>query len=168
MVLASILIFNLVFFFLSAGVISALSLQGTEQMSFIEAAFCTVTMILDAGCIQFVVADIGQSGVVISIVCLCVIIIGMISFTGAVIGYVTNYISHFIEHSNAGKRKLYISGHVVILNWNTRASEIVNDLLYCEERQKVVILVNSRKNEIEQEIEERLTDTINRENRNLQ
>ncbi|MCI5596058.1 MAG: hypothetical protein MR380_04990 [Lachnospiraceae bacterium] len=168
MVLASILIFNLVFFFLSAGVISALSLQGTEQMSFIEAAFCTVTMILDAGCIQFVVADIGQSGVVISIVCLCVIIIGMISFTGAVIGYVTNYISHFIEHSNAGKRKLYISGHVVILNWNTRASEIVNDLLYCEERQKVVILVNSRKNEIEQEIEERLTDTINRENRYLQ
>lgn len=168
MVLASILIFNLVFFFLSAGVISALSLQGTEQMSFIEAAFCTVTMILDAGCIQFVVADIGQSGVVISVVCLCIIIIGMISFTGAVIGYVTNYISHFIEHSNAGKRKLYISGHVVILNWNTRASEIVNDLLYCEERQKVVILVNSRKNEIEQEIEERLTDTINRENRYLQ
>lgn len=164
MVLGAILIFNIVFFLLAAILISALSLDGTEHMGFIEAAFCTITMILDAGCIQFVVADIGKSGLVITIFCLCVVIIGMISFTGAVIGYVTNYISSFIENSNAGKRKLRLNNHFVILNWNSRASEIVNDMLYGETKENVVVLVQSRKAEIEQEIEERLTDTVNREN----
>lgn len=163
-VLFAILLFNVLFFLLSAVVISNLSLTGTEGMSFLEAAFCTITMILDAGCIQFVISDIGNSGVVIAVVCLGIILIGMIAFTGSVIGYVTNYISNFIEHANEGNRKLRISGHMVILNWNTRASEIVNDLLYCPSRQKVAILVSGRKNEIEKEIEERLSDTISREN----
>ena len=163
-VLAAILLFNVVFFFLAAVVISNMSLSGTEHMSFLEAAFCTVTMILDAGCIQFVVSDIGQAGVAVVLVCLAIIFIGMISFTGAVIGYITNYISHFIEDSNTGSRKLHISDHVVILNWNTRASEIVNDLLYCGKKQKVVVLVGGRKKEIEKEIEERLADTVSREN----
>ena len=167
-VLTVILVFNVVFFFLSAGIISALSLKGTEHMSFIEAAFCTITMILDAGCIQFVISDIGKSGVLITVVCLAIILIGMISFTGSVIGYVTNYISHFIENANTGKHHLHISDHTVILNWNSRASEIVNDLLYSPEPQKVIVLVSSRKAEIEQEIEERLADTVARENRAVQ
>ncbi len=163
MVLIAILVFNIVFFLLSALVISALALDGTEKMSFIEAAFCTITMILDAGCIQFVVADIGKAGVAITLTCLVIIFIGMISFTGSVIGYVTNYISHFIENANSGKRKLHLSNHFVILNWNTRASEIVNDMLFCDEKQTVVVLVSGRKEEIEKEIYERLEDTVARE-----
>ena len=168
MVLAAILLFNVAFFLLAAGIISALSLEGTEKMSFVEAAVCTITMILDAGCIQFVIADIGKAGVAITIVCLCVVLIGMISFTGAVIGYVTNYISHFIESSNAGSRKLNLHNHFVILNWNNRASEIVNDMLYNDVKQKVVVLVQSRKEEVKKEIEERLADTITRENLAIQ
>ena len=163
-IVMAIMIFNVFFFLASAGVISALSLDGTEKMNFIEAAFCTITMILDAGCISFVVEDIGKSGVGITIICLFVVIVGMISFTGTLIGYVTNYISHFIENSNAGKRKLYLSNHFVILNWNTRASEIVNDMLYCDSKEKIVVLVPGRKEEIQSEIEERLADTIAREN----
>ncbi len=149
MVLAAILLFNVVFFFTAAGIISAMSMHGTEGMGFLEAAFCTVTMILDAGCISFVVTDIGHAGVAISIVCLGIIFVGIVSFTGAVIGYITNYISNFIEKANDGNRKLNASGHVVILNWNTRASEIVNDLLYCSTKQKVVVLTVSGKEEIE-------------------
>jgi hypothetical protein len=163
MVLCAIFIFNVLFFFVSALIISNLSLSGTEKMSFFEAAFCTITMILDAGCIQFVVQDIGTSGVVIVIICLGIVLIGMISFTGAVIGYITNYISNFIESANAGSRKLKIYDHSVILNWNTRASEIINDLLYCDSKQKVVVLVGSRKKEIEKEINERIADTVNKE-----
>ncbi len=164
MVLCAIFLFNVVFLVISALLISNLSLSGTEKMGFFEAAFCTITMILDAGCIQFVVADIGAAGVTVVIVCLAVVIIGMISFTGAVIGYITNYISNFIESANAGARKLKIYDHSIILNWNTRASEIINDLLYCGTKQKVVVLVNSRKNEIEKEINERLADSISKEN----
>jgi len=164
MVLTIILLFNIAFLLISAMVISALSLDGTEHMGFIEAAFCTLTMILDPGCIQFVVTDIGQAGVVITLFCLLVVIVGMISFTGAVIGYVTNYISHFIETANAGRMRLHASNHVVILNWNSRASEIVNDMLYSDSKQKVVVLVQSRKEAIEKEIDERLSDTVLREN----
>ncbi|MBO5065823.1 MAG: hypothetical protein J6D06_06900 [Clostridia bacterium] len=163
-IVMAIMLFNVFFFLASAGIISALSLDGTEKMNFIEAAFCTITMILDAGCISYVVEDIGKSGVGITLICLFVIIVGMISFTGTLIGYVTNYISHFIENSNAGKRKLFLSNHFVILNWNTRASEIVNDMLYCGSKEKIVVLVPGRKEEIQSEIEERLADTIAREN----
>lgn len=163
-VLFSILLFNILFFIISALIISNLALSGTEKMGFFEAAFYTVTMILDAGCIQFVIADIGKAGTTIAIVCLVIIVIGMVSFTGAVIGYVTNTISSFIDNSNSGTRKLRISNHLVILNWNTRASEIINDLLYCKGQQKVVVLVEGRKQEIVKEIAERLSDTIHREN----
>ena len=164
MVLCAIFLFNVVFLVLSALVISNLALSGTEKMGFFEAAFCTITMILDAGCIQFVVSDIGTAGVAVVIICLGVVLVGMISFTGAVIGYITNYISNFIESANAGSRRLNIYDHSVILNWNTRASEIINDLLYCDTKQKVVVLVNSRKMEIEKEINERLADSVAKEN----
>ena len=79
LVLFGILVFNIVFMLLSALLISAMSLSGTEHMPFLEAAYYTITMILDAGCISSVVKDIGTSGVVIAIVCLLVIIIGMIT-----------------------------------------------------------------------------------------
>ena len=116
MVLAAILLFNIIFVFISAVIIRRFSLSGTEEMGFLEAVFCTITMILDAGCVQFVITDIGQAKVAVAIVCLCIIFIGMISFTGAVIGYVTNYISSFIDSANTGVKKLHISDHVIILN----------------------------------------------------
>lgn len=164
MVLCAIFLFNVIFLLLSALIIRNLAITGTEKMGFFEAAFCAITMILDAGCIQFVVSDIGTSGVAIVLICLGVVLVGMISFTGAVIGYITNYISNFIESANAGGRKLKIYDHSIILNWNTRASEIINDLLYCDTKQKVVVLVSSRKKEIEKEINERLADSIAKEN----
>ena len=167
MIVLNIAVFNVVFFLISAFVINRLSLSGTESMNMWEALFYTLTMILDAGCISFVVEDIGTSGVAIAVFCLIVVIIGMITFTGAIIGTFTNTISSSIERSNSGSRKLYISDHLVILNWNTRASEIVNDLLYCEGRQRVVVLADQPREEIEKEINDRLSDTIDRENSQL-
>ncbi|MBR0106427.1 MAG: hypothetical protein IJM13_04320, partial [Lachnospiraceae bacterium] len=166
-ILMGILLFNVGFLFVASLIIHQLALTGTEHMGLLEAMYYTITMILDAGCVQFVIEDIGRSGVALAIICLVIIVIGMISFTGAVIGYVTNTISNYIDKSNTGSWKLRISNHLVILNWNTRASEIVNDLLYLPGLQKVVILVDGRKAEIEKEIEERLSDTISRENRAL-
>lgn len=163
-VLLVILLLNVVFLVASALVINSLSLSGTENMNFWQSVYYTVTMVLDAGCIDNVVADIGTARVGLVIVCLVVIIIGMVLFTGAVIGYLTNYISKFIENANVGTHKVNLSGHMVILNWNSRASEIVNDLLYNDGKQYVVILVNSGKEEIERELSERLADTVAQEN----
>ncbi len=162
-VLLVILLLNIAFIFVSAAVIKALSLTGTENMGFWRAVYYTVTMILDAGCIDYVVSDIGSAGVALVIVCLIVIVLGMILFTGAVIGYLTNYISGYIENANTGSHRLILSGHTVILNWNSRASEIVNDLLYADGKQTVVVLVPNGKETIEREIAERIADTVAKE-----
>ena len=159
-VLIAILVINIVFFLVAAEIISLMSLDGTERMGFIEAAFYTVTMILDPGCISYVVEDIGQVGAAITIMCLIVVIAGMLFFTGTVIGYITNVISDFISESNSKERRLDLSGHVVILNWNMRGAEIVNELLFYDSPQKVVVLSNSNKDAIEREINERLLDTM--------
>lgn len=166
-ILFGILFLNVVLLIIAALLISKLSPDTLKNAGFFESIFYTISMILDAGCIQYVVADIGEVSVALIIVCLLTIFIGMITFTGAIIGYVTNYISEFIKNTNAGNKKLIVSNHMVILNWNTRASEIINDLLYLDSKQKAVVLVNSRKDEIEKEINERLADTVSRENEEL-
>ena len=140
MMLAFILIVNVVLVLLSAWVISAVAMHGDENVSFFTAVYNTFTMILDAGCIESVISDPGSTNIFLVIFCLVIIVVCMITFTGALIGYATNVVSRFIENANANSILLKISGHVAVLGWNTRASEIVNDLLYCREKQKVVVL----------------------------
>lgn len=167
-VLFVILAVNILFMVVSAVFLSSIPLPQNKDLDFFEALYSTVTMVLDAGCISAVIEEVGQASVVLAIGCLAIVIIGMIIFTGAVIGYITNYISGFIESTNAGSKPVRASNHVVILNWNSRASEIVNDLLYYngnKEEQLVIVLANSGKEDIEKEIEERLSDTVITENK---
>ena len=166
-ILVLLILFNITFIFISAIFIKWLSLKGTENMGFWAAVYHTVTMILDAGCISDVISDVGIANVALTIICLIIIVTGMISLTGSAIGYATNAISNFIDNASSGKKRLRIRNHTVILNWNNRASEIVNDLLYCPTKEKVVVLVKSGKDEIVKEIDERLTDTVIRENNDL-
>ena len=119
-VLLLILFLNITFFMVAAFTISQLAPESLVDRGFWASVFYTVTMILDAGCISYVVESVGQTSVVVIIICLMIVLIGMITFTGAIVGYITNYISSFIEDSNAGKSKLRISGHVIILGWNSQ------------------------------------------------
>ncbi len=166
-ILIAILLLNILLFAVSALVISSLAPETTAETGFWPSVFYTISMILDAGCIQYVVADIGQTGVGLIIVCMLIVVIGMITFTGAVIGYVTNYISGFIERADSGARALKVSGHTVILNWNTRASEIINDLLYSGEREIIVVVVSSGGSAVKKEIDDRISGTIKQEQESL-
>jgi len=158
-VLLIILLLNIILISGAALVISLLAPADIEG-GFWPSIFYTISMILDAGCVQYVVADIGQTSVTLIIVCLITVLIGMITFSGAVIGYITNYISSFIEDANEGERPLNISDHTVILNWNNRAAEIVHDLLFTEKREVIVILVDKGKEVITQRIKDRLSETL--------
>ena len=115
-ILIAILVLNVLLFVIAALLISALAPKSLEHSGFWSSIFYTVSMILDAGCIQYVVAEIGEASVGLIIVCMLTVLLGMITFTGAVIGYISNYISGFIENSRSGSRALKISGHRVILN----------------------------------------------------
>lgn len=158
-VLIIILLLNLILIGGAAVVISLLAPTDIEG-GFWPSIFYTISMILDAGCVQYVVADIGSTNVTLIIVCLITVLIGMVTFSGAVIGYITNYISSFIEDANEGERPLVISDHTVILNWNNRAAEIIHDLLFTEKREVIVVLVNQDKEGTEQKIKDRLSETL--------
>ena len=159
-----IVLFN-VFFILLASLL-LMKLTGNDEFGFFNGVFRTFTMILDAGCIENLVdPDLRNRALAVS--CIVVILIGTLTFTGALIGFITNFISGIIENVDAGKRRIIATNHTIILNWNTRASEIINDLLYKEEKQKVVVLVDHGKDEIVKEIDERLTETVRRENREI-
>lgn len=168
-VLVGIMLFNAVFILVAAGVIAALSqhISGLKQCSFWVSVYRTITMMLDAGCIESVVEDVGKAGAVAAIVCLGVVMIGMVFFSGAVIGYVTNTISDFIDSKNNGRNKLIISGHVVIINWNPRAAEIINEFLYDRKEVKVVVFVPDRREEISEEIRNRLDMTLLKEGQQI-
>ena len=167
MMLLFICVMNVVLLLIASWVISAFAIHSNTERDFFTAVYHTLTMILDAGCIEAIITDPGSSNVFLMIFCLVVIVISMITFTGSLIGYVTNLISSMIEDANVNTKKLMISGHLIILGWNTRASEIVNDLLYRGKKQKVVILTEAGRESIIDEIDERLGDTIRRENQNL-
>ena len=168
MMLAIILILNILLVLVAAWIISAFAMHGNERMGFFTAVYNTFTMILDAGCIESVINDPGSTNIVLVIFCLIIIVVCMITFTGALIGYATSVVSNLIENANANSIRLRISGHVAVLGWNTRAAEIINDLLYCRDRQKVVVLSDGDREAILQEITERLKDTIERENKALE
>ena len=154
-ILVTILVFNVLFFTVSAVVISWLAPESVQYRGFWDSIYYTISMILDAGCIEMVIDDVGTASVAVIVVCLVIVIVGSIMFTGAVIGYITNYISDFIETANAGGRQLHITGHMIILNWNSRAAEIISEFYRSEKPAKVVILVPSGKKEIERELEDR-------------
>lgn len=164
-IVGTILLFNVAFVLLAALAITLFSRDAAEPILYPEALFYTVTMLFDAGCINYIVTNFSTTETVLTFASVVITLIGMLLFTGAVIGYITNFISDFISNANKGNRKLVMSSHVVILNWNSRASEIINDLLYSKTKQKVVVLVNGNKEAIQKEIEERLEDTITRENK---
>ena len=162
-ILVGIILINLFFILFSAFLITILSPATGTHRSFVGSLFYTITMIMDAGCISFIVQNPNPGNALISVVCLFIILIGMIIFTGGIIGYISNVISDFIDNSNAGKSPLVVSKHTIILNWNSRASEIINDMLYSEFPEVVVVLVSENRKEVEKEIDERLADTISRE-----
>ena len=160
MVLLGIFVANLAIIGVSGLVISALAPPELDDSGFWSTVFHTTTMVLGVGGVENLIEDISQAEVAYVLCCLAAIIVGMIVFTGAIIGYMTDFISSFIEDADSSSRRLRISGHVVILNWNTRAAEIINELLCKGTREKVVILAEGDREDILSDIDERLSDTL--------
>jgi len=165
-VIIAILVANLFFISIAALIIMWLAPPSMENTDYWHCVYYAVTMLL-TGYLEIVVQDIGEIGAVLVVFCVITAMLGMIVFTGAVIGYMTDFISSFIEDAGSGSRKLHISNHIVILNWNSRAAEIVNELLYKKTKEKIVILVESGKEEVLNDIDERLSCTIEDENEDV-
>lgn len=143
--------------------------RGSEA-NFFRQIYNTALMIIGAGDMNDVVDRSGVWDVhtiAASILYLVLIIVTLVSFTGALIGYLSNKISRFVERSNAGVHALDLSEHTVILNWNCRAAEIINNMLFKQKRERIIVMVREGKESIETEIRDRLSDTVRRENQTL-
>lgn len=159
-ILLVIIALNIILLLASSLIINVLMRKSACDVGFWQTIYYTIGMILDAGMIENVIADVGTANVVLVFICLLVIIVGSITFTGAIIGYVTNYISGYIDNASSDSRKIETSQHTVILNWNSRASEIINDMLYLGTKETIVVLVNDDSERVKSEINERLYLTL--------
>jgi len=158
-VLLGIMVANLLFISAAALVVMWLAPPSLEPNDFWSCVFYALTMFL-SGYMETAVDDIGQAGAFFVMFCVFTVIIGMIVFTGAVIGYMTEFISSFVENADSSSRKLHVSHHTVVLNWNNRAPEIINELLCKNTKEKVVILVDNDRDAVLSDINERLSDSI--------
>jgi ion channel POLLUX/CASTOR len=81
-----------------------------------------------------------------------VIVTAMVTFSGGIIAYVANVFSAVIEKSKKGRSQLFLKDHIVILNWNSEAPEIIADFLSKKEKKDIVILSSIEKESIEGQI----------------
>ena len=167
-VLLCVLVANVAFIGVAAFVISWLAPEPLESGGFWNSVFNTIIMYLGIGGIDTIIEDISQTDALLVFSSIVIVLIGLVFFTYALIGYMSEVISNFIGSADSSSREIHISNHTVILNWNTRGIEIVNDLLYKNTKEKIVILSSENRDDVLRDIDERLTDTIETENEALQ
>ena len=92
----------------------------------------------------------------IRIISIIVILTSMITFSGGIIGYVASLFSSIIENAKKGKGMLYVYDHILILNWNQKALELIADYRFDEDTTTVVVLSPHDKESIEKDIERKL------------
>jgi hypothetical protein len=82
-----------------------------------------------------------------------VLVVGMVLFTGTIIALTTNLIKEYFQKKKSGSGKIFLSNHIVILNWNNKVPELVADLLNVEDESvTLMILADINKEYAEKQI----------------
>jgi len=157
LLLFGIIGFNVLLWFFSS--IIAFVISPGSYVDVIEALWSSgITWMLEPGFYD------PSMDVPIRVISIIVIITSMITFSGGIIGYVASLFSSIIENSKQGKGKLFVYDHILILNWNTKALELIADYRYDDATTNVVILSNCDKNEVEEAVKRKLYDVDNQRN----
>ena len=163
-VLNLIIIINVLLFVISSLVLRSLEVPGSEGMSYPQATFYVIRLILSNN-MDYEMA--GPHVVGIGIFTIVVMFLGTIFFTGSLIAYLTNFISTYMSYKNPALKKLYLYNHIVILGWNVRAPEIIRNFLFTGKKQEILILANEDRDVIQDAIDECLADAIYSRNTKL-
>ena len=166
MVLLVILAANIVFLCFAALIIMEFAPPSLGEPDFWHSIYYASTMLI-SGFTSDVIDQVSEAAAILVIFSMICVVIGMITFTGTVIGYIAQIIFNFVENADSNIRKLRISNHTVILNWNTSAAEIINELMHKSTKEKVVVLVERDKDDVLREIKERLSDTLEIDNKEV-
>ncbi len=91
----------------------------------------------------------------------------MITFSGGIIAYMASLFASVIDAARQGRNKAYLYDHILILNWNHKALELINDYGHDDETTTVVIMSDREKEEIERNLKRKLTENRHRGQKRL-
>ena len=84
------------------------------------------------------------------------VLIAMVTFSGGIIAYVADALSTFIQKAQTGKGKLHVQDHLVILNWNIKALELIADCAMDDQPQTICFVVLDHRQEVQEAIDQKL------------
>lgn len=111
---------------------------------FDELAYCFIFTMCSDGIYDFT-SDGDVACLVIKII---LVVIQMIIFSGALIGFTTDVLSNTFDKSLENRGKLRLKNHYVLLNWSSIGPNIVYELSFLEGEQTVVILTDHEREEV--------------------
>lgn len=150
-VLLGIILFNLVLWFVSS--LLSYLIQPELYGGLFDAIMKSgITWMLDPGFYD------PETLLSIQIIAILTVIVSMVTFTGGIIAYVSDAVGTFIEKSEEGSKPLYLYDHLLILNWNIKALELIADFCYDEAGKDIVVVTPYEKKEIETLIDAKLYD----------
>jgi len=144
MILLGIVIFN-VLLWLSASLVAFLIDRG-DFANYGEALAWCIAWLLDPGTYN------SSTPFAVRLLSVIVIVTAMVTFSGGIIAYVASLFSTVIENSKKGKGRLFLKDHIIILNWNSEAPEIVCDFCCRDEKEDIVVLSNNDRDTIEKQV----------------
>ena len=161
-----IVLFNILAIFTGGIIIHFASPESFESVG--SGMWQIFTDILDPGFLSNNSATLDGGTTFTKSVEVIIILICMVTFTGAIIGYISNMITSIIENSTRGPKRMYLKDHILILNWNNQAAGIISEYLYTEICEDVVVLTTSDRDKVTKEIEDSIFENgYNKKQKNV-
>jgi voltage-gated potassium channel Kch len=127
----------------------------TENIDFAQAVWMSVLRTLDPGTMG------GDTGSVMFVLSMFAVTIGGIFIVATLIGIISNGIQGKLDDLRKGRSRVLEDGHTVILGWSAQIFDIVGEIVTANEnkrRQRIVVLADRDKVEMEDEIRSRIPD----------
>ena len=151
----AVLTFVLVFTAAFLLAITGTAINEKDDPGILEAFWQSLLRILDPGTFS------GDSGWFLRVVMLLVTLFG-ISIAAVLIGLIASGIEQRIEILRRGRSAVLETGHTLVLGFSPRIHTVLSELCVANENQRrprIVVLAKKDKQEIEDELSARLTDT---------
>ncbi|MFL6244811.1 MAG: CASTOR/POLLUX-related putative ion channel [Thermoanaerobaculia bacterium] len=129
--------------------------EGGAPLGFFELMWHNLMRTLDAGTMG------GDAGSVVYLLIMLTVTLGGVFIVGTLIGLISNGVGNQIDQLRKGRSVVAEKDHIVILGWNDQIFSIIGELILGNEnraRNRIVIMADRDKVEMEDEIRERIDD----------
>lgn len=140
---------------IAVGFVVLYYIQGQANLSVSDTLWDSFKIIFDPASVLAL-----KMTAVVRVIVGILVLIGIITFTGGAIGYITNLITDSIENSRKGKGRVFFKYATLFLNWNDSAMDILYDLV-CDKKRNlddeyIIVVSEEDKLLLEDEIRKKL------------